>query len=767
MKSAVHPWLVRLGAGERIPDICAAGGVSRSQFDAWWRAECQRRVPTGQPPTTGIELRRDPRGIPHVRAANERDLFFGYGYAVAQDRLFQLDYLRRKASGRLAEVLGPTGVESDVLYRTFDLRGVAQREWTTLPADVQTLLQAYSDGVNALMEQTTDNPPIEFDLLEHRPEAWSPIDSLVILGEFRWYLTVRFPVIVIPELVKRALGDGPHYRDFIVGEADEESILQRGEYQTRPFSREGSASDPSASGDDNSGGSNNWVLAGSRTVSGKPLVASDPHVPFYAVSIWHEVVLNGGSFHVGGVTLAGVPGVMIGRNRRVAWGITNNICSLRDLYLERTDANHPGCFLYEGRWEPEAKRDEVIRVRGAADVIKTVRSSRNGPIVTEILPTPARGFGPTSLRWTGFEPCGWLTSILCSNRANSCAEFRESLCPWSAPTFNLVFADIDGHTGFQTVGRIPLRSVAERGIRPGWDPMHQWTGFIPFDELPHLVDPQRGYVVTANNRVASPDFPYPMAGAWNSGHRARRIREQIEAKAKWSSEDCRRLQLDTRSGRAVAAVAPLLALLQGEIDPRVKRAITILKEWDCRIDAGSAGAAIFNVFFAHWCKAVMRERIPDQADFMAANAGGLALRLLSSDPQGWFQRDRAAVARETINRALDELTSRLGPDTATWSWGAIHPLTQKHFLSGRGDLGELLDRSGLPCPGDATTVLSGSPDANHAAWLGAGYRMVVDLAEADMRAVEVAGVSGHPGSPHYDDRIDAWSRGELFSQSLE
>ena len=246
-----------------------------------------------------MRIRRDRWGIPHVEARDDHDLFFGFGYAVAQDRLFQLDYLRRRARGRLAEVLGAGALASDVLYRTLDLGRVAEDEWRGLPTGDRDLLSAYAAGVNALIDATRERPPIEFDLLDYRPEPWSPTDSLAVAAEFGWYLTGRFPVIVVPELVKRALGDGPLYRAFLRGEADDESILPPGSYPASPppgrVDVGQTVSDP-----DQGHGSNNWVLSGARTTTGKPLVASDPHVPFGTVSMWHEIHLRGGSFHVDG-----------------------------------------------------------------------------------------------------------------------------------------------------------------------------------------------------------------------------------------------------------------------------------------------------------------------------------------------------------------------------------------------------------------------------------------------------------------------------------
>jgi penicillin amidase len=777
MKLTTKEILARLGSGETIARVCTTAGITRSEFDDWWKAECVRRVPGNSGAKKvgvikgAVRIERDGRGVAHVYADNERDLFFGFGYATAQDRLFQLDWLRRKARGKLAEILGPEGVESDLLNRTIGLAQIAEKEWPSLPVEIRDLQSAYTSGINALMEESRGCLPIEFDLLGYQPEPWREADSLAIVGEFRWYLTGRFPVIAIPELVKRAVGDGQLYHEFALAEIDDESILQRGDFprSLTPGLSPGRRGESSTSGD-SGGGSNNWVLDGYRTDTGKPLLANDPHIPYYAVSIWHEIHLHGGAFNVAGVALAGMPGIMIGRNERVAWGITNNICSQRDLYQEKTDPAHPGSFLFDGKWEPAQLRAETIHVRGQEPVKKTIRSSRNGPIVDEIIPAAVRHLGPVSIRWLGFEPCGWVTATINMNRAHNCAEFRDAGRPWLCPTFNLVFADVDGNIGFQSVGRLPVRNIPERGYRPGWDPAHQWAGVIGYDDMPHLNNPKRGYVVTANNRTAQSDFPYPLAGCWASGHRARRIRTQIEARKVFSRDDCRRLQLDTHSGRAALSVGPLLAALQGDADPRVQQAASILRGWNYHIAVDSPAATIFDVFFTHWCKTVCRERLPvDQAAFAAAACVGIAARLLARDEYGWFQRDRVSAILTAFRATLDELTTKLGDDMLTWTWGRVHVLNQPHFLSKRGDLGQLLDLNGKPCGGDNVTVNSGTADANWTSALGAGYRMVADLADADagLWQTEVAGVSGHPGSPHYSDQIDGWALGELHYIALK
>lgn len=370
-------------------------------------------------------------------------------------------------------------------------------------------------------------------MLDYRPEPWTPIDCLTIEGEFRWYLTGRFPVIVIPELARRTLGEGPLYRVFLQVESDAESILPPGSYLRDRFGSQpvGTAGDPQG------GGSNNWVVSARRSRTGAAIVASDPHIAFEAVSCWYEAHLCGGSFNVGGMAYAGMPAVMFGRNKHVAWGCTSNICSQRDLYQEKTDSQHPDSFLYDGKWEPEGKREEVIAIKGDLSVRKTIRFSRNGPVVDEVLPPAARHTGPVSLKWLGAYRVGWLTALLGMNRAKSASDFHEAMRPWHVPTFCIVFSDTAGHIGFHAAGSVPIRNLWERCYRPGWDPRHQWDGLIPFEGMPQWTDPERGWIATANNRPAPEDFAYPLSGTWSHGLRAERIRQMLESKERFAHAD--------------------------------------------------------------------------------------------------------------------------------------------------------------------------------------------------------------------------------------
>jgi penicillin amidase len=339
------------------------------------------------------------------------------------------------------------------------------------------------------------------------------------------------------------------------------------------------------------------------------------------------------------------------------------------------------------------------------------------------------------------------------------------------PTFAVVFADTAGHIGFHAAGSVPIRDIAERGYRPGWDPKHQWQGLIPFEGMPQLRDPERGWIATANNRPAPEDFPYPLSGTWSHGLRGERIREMIESKPRLSRDDCIAMQHDDLSLRARRCLPSLLRTLTAGSRPRLAEAARHLEKWDCRVEVDSVAATLFDVFFAEWTRAVVRQRFEGEtAALLADGAGGLAASLLTDDRFGWFPRaQREEAIRAAMEAALDGLTGRLGRDMSQWQWGRLHTLSLRHFLSGRGDLGELLDHGGIPIRGDYATVCNAWPNAIFEARTGAGYRLIGDLSAmpAGLWAVDGQSQSGHPGSPHYRDQLHDWNEGRYHYLPLD
>ena len=757
--------LLRLGAGDSIASICEDAGLTRAEFDQWWTVQTTGRVPSMEGSRTvsgvsgGVDIARDEWGVPHVLAETDDGMFFGYGYATAQDRLWQLDYYRRKARGRLSEVIGPSGIEIDTVSQTIGLTRTAEANLTRFPDKTKQRLAAYANGINTFMEETKSNLPIEFDLLGYEPHEWTSLDSVAIWQEFRWYLTGRLPIIAIPELGKRVLGEGPLLDLFLTGEAEDESIVPKGSY---PSARTGEVPVGEVIGDPDEGlGSNNWVVSGGKSTTGAPMVASDPHIAFGAVSCWYEVHLSGPEMNVAGAGYVGVPGIVFGRNDTLAWGVTNNICSQRDIYREEEHPDRPGHFRSGHEWLPAKQETVDIAVRGEDTRTITITRTHNGSIVDALLPEPLRTNDKVSARWLGTGFGDEITCMLDLAAARNCDQAREALRDWIVPTWSYVFGDVEGHIAYQAVGRIPIREQWNREYRPGWDPSHQWQGLIPYDALPALSDPAEGYARSANNRTAPEDYPYPLSGTWSSGHRALRIRQMLEEQEQFSREDFARMQTDTLSMRAVEVLPSLVETLRGSSDPRVLEVAGVLSKWNGRMDVDEVGASIFEFFFAEFATAVAAERFDDEAVPLVAGAiSGYAVRLLDNAEFG-NSPPRNETIFTSMLRAIEELTERLGPDMSEWRWGRIHKIALNHLLSDRGDLSDLLGRGGQPVGGNGITVSNTGFDPNYLASMGANWRHNADLANdpPGLWAVDATGQSGHPGSPHYGDQLPEWLAG--------
>lgn len=781
--------LARLGQGDSIESACRTGQLDRESFPLWWQEQVVKRVPSYEGVRKAavdapVEIKRDKNGVPHIFAEQESDLYMAYGYAMAQDRLWQLDYYRRQAQGTLSEVLGAeakpeaTGgairaIDRDIVARTIGFRRIAQTQWVLLDQRVGQCLESFVAGINHLQEEFADNLPIEFALLDYQPLPWHPVDALSIWVEFQYYLTVRLPVIVMPELARRELADDDLFQAYLLGEADDESILPPTEgnsgQQAKTVGK--SVGDPL-----DGGGSNNWAVAGGRTANGHALLASDPHIAFNAISCWYEVHLaNATGLNVAGAGYIGVPGILFGRNLDVAWGITNNICSQRDLFLEETSPEHVGHFRKGDQWVPAESRTEVIGIRDQDSLNLTVESSPNGPIVNHLLPDFAQDIGPVSLKWMGAtgEPSSAeaagkfeVGAMMMTNRARNCQEFRSALRDWRVPTLSMVFADIHGHIGYQCAGRIPLRSDWTRGFRRGGHTADEWQDNIPFAGMPAMEDPEQGWIRTANNRTAYDDFPFPLSGTWASGYRAKRIKEALKQNEKLSRADCMRLQMDTYSMRAEECLPHLQTMLADEPNKQVQQALEIWEKWDRRMDPDTVGGTLFETFFALWQQSVAAVRFSQQtASYLAGGIAGLAVALLKDDEAGWFRKpgERRLSIINTLLETWHSLCTDLGPEASLWHWRRVHRIRLDHPLTYLPALGDLFNRGGQAVGGSGITICNTGVDPNYMSSMGANYRIVAEL-DADspvLYGIDAAGQSGHPGSPHYCDQLPQWLNGQL------
>jgi penicillin G amidase len=709
-----------------------------------------------------VEVIRDRWGVPHVYARSAHDLFFAQGYVHAQDRLWQMDFTRRVPSGRLSELFGEITLPSDRFLRTIGMRRAAEEERAHLDAESLAALSAYAGGVNAWIAQHRSRLPIEFALLRYQPEPWSATDTLVFGKLFAWtlggnwkYQLLRAQLIARfgPEGVRALLPPYPAGAPVIVPagtrfDAWRAAALQRLLGAPGPLSGTGS---------------NSWVLSGSRTATGRPLLANDPHLESQMPSTWYEMHLVGGPFDVTGATLPGVPGVIIGHNAHIAWGVTNAGPDVQDLYIERFDPAGPTRYLYRGRWDPVTVIREEIRVRGRRDpVVVPVRLTRHGPIINDVVD----GLGAfLALRWTALEPGTITAAVLRLDRARTWDEFREALRLWTGPSQNFVYADRAGTIGYQLPGRIPVRAHGDGLIPvPGWTGEHEWTGMIPFERLPSARNPSGGSLVTANNRIVTDGYAYVLSHEVDPGFRAARIEALLAPLRRATVAEMQAIQQDLLSLPGRETVRALDgARVAGEPAAGL---LAELRGWDGSLRPESGPAAIYEAFRIALAQQIFKEALG--ADLYKPYIERpeawqpVVLQLLRDRSSRWWgARGRDAVVADALREAGDLLTRRLGPDRSRWTWGRLHTTAFVHPLGRIGALAWIFNAGAPPTGGDLFTVNNGGFSRDtFAQIIVASYRQVIDLQDWDRSvAIHTTGQSGLPFHRHYRDFVPLWATG--------
>ena len=405
--------LKNLGEGKSISNIIENEFNTEKEFYDWWnslaKSNYSQRTEILLNNCEGFQLERKDHGIPKIKSADDKNLFFGYGMVLAHDRLFQLDYLRRKAIGSLSEVMGKKTLDIDIVAKTMDFVSIAKKEYSEMPKWSKELLDSFTDGINHYIDKNRELLPLEFSILDYKPEKWDAIDSLAIMSEFRYYLTVRIPLLIMPEYARKHIEDKDLLDIYVGGEADDETILFDNEYT--PGTPNSNLNGSSTSSSEDGVGSNNWVVGPEKSKTKYPLLASDPHIAFGAVSCWYQIQLEGDKFNTMGMSYSGVPVIFMGRNKNVAWGITNNICSQRDLYYEKVNKNNANEYLYDGNYFQFEKRSDTIKIKDEDDYTIDIKSTNNGPVVNKLLPKWVDIKEPVTLNWLGFEYCSFITDV--------------------------------------------------------------------------------------------------------------------------------------------------------------------------------------------------------------------------------------------------------------------------------------------------------------------------------------------------------------------
>jgi penicillin G amidase len=791
-----------------------------------------------------VQVLRDDRGVPQIYADSAADLFRAQGFIQAQDRFFEMDFRRHVASGRLAELVGnvPEAIEADKMIRTFGWRRVAEQELTLVAPETREYLQAYAEGVNAYLEdRDLDEIAVEYTVLGASveiatPEPWDPVDSLVWLKAMAWDLRGNYDDELDRALAFSTLGD-----TALVGElfpafstSGNMSILQQGDLPAdltapppveaesasaeipAPYAspalqkavdaaKEALAAVPVLVGRGEGTGSNSWVVSGELTESGLPILANDPHLDLGVPGIWAQVGLHCNDvtpecpFDVAGFSFAGFPGVVIGHNGAIAWGITNMGADVTDFFIERVRDNTWQRDRAAETWEPLEVREETIRVAGGSPIDLEVRSTAHGPLVSSVSEVGAVVESPTeagtdfgeyavALSWTALQPGRTADAIFAMDTAQNADDIRAAAALFDVPAQNIIFATTDGHIGYQAPGRIPVRAEVPGPVpsdgswpRPGWDPRFDWQGWVDPAVMPRSLDPAEGFVVAANQAVLPEGSPPFLTRDWDYGFRSERIRtlitEQIATGRPFDITDMADIQSDDWSPYAQALVPVLLDV---DLDDTWDAAgQELLATWDGRMDVDSPAAAYFAAVWRNLLQATFWDDLPET---MRPDGGSrwlvvVAGMLQNPDDPFWDDRStlnvtesRDEILTQALTSARRDLTVELSKDPRDWKWGTLHALRLEHPVLG-GErtpaiVRDYLNPSPVPMPGGSSVVNATSWEAgtgSFAVTAGPSMRMVVDLGDLDSSTwVVVTGTSGHPASRHYTDQLGAWSRGETF-----
>ncbi|MEV4171586.1 penicillin acylase family protein [Nonomuraea sp. NPDC049709] len=761
--------------------------------------------------TGNVEIYREKSGIPHIYADSSADLFMAQGFVHAQDRFYEMDFRRHTTAGRLSELFGAATLDNDKALRTMGWRRVAEQELPELAQQTQDYLNAYAKGVNAWLSANPNasDRSLEYSVLKLQggggtPEKWTAVDSLAWLKAMAWDLRSNvedeidraLALTKLPrERVEQLYPGYPFDRHLPIvneGTLDQGRFNQRAEPRL-PANRvlaqaaKTLAAVPStmSTADRDGVGSNSWVVSGEYTAGGKPLLANDPHLSAQMPSVWYQAGLHCRKvteecpYDVTGFTFSGVPGVIIGHTDKIAWGFTNLGPDVADLFLEQVEGD---TYLYKGSRIPLETRQEQIKVAGGAPVTITVKSTRHGPLVNEVMGSvrPSGEANAVALQWTALTPGRTADAIFALNRAGDWGEFKAAAALFEVPSQNLIYADTSGKIGYQAPGRIPVRENGDGTFPvPGWTGEYDWrTAPIPYDQLPSVEDPADGFIVTANNAVIDPNRYRPLLTKdWSYGYRSERIRTLVKDAVKKGPIDAAamsRIQQDTYNGFAETLVP---ALMRVDLAGPAGQARQLLKTWDRRQDLGSAAAAYFNAVWRQVLVLTFNDDLPESARPTGGDRWYEVVRRLLEAPEDPFWDDvttadvketRDDILRQAMASAHQEVADLLGEDVKAWRWGDLHRLELVNGslgTSGIEPVEALFNRGPLSVPGgkDAVNATGWNVQTGYEITAVPSMRMIVDLGDLDKsRWINLTGASGHAFHANYWDQAEVWARGELL-----
>ena len=723
-----------------------------------------------------VQIYRDDYGIPHIFAKNDHDLYFAQGYAIAQDRLWQLDLVRRAVNGRLSEVFGDSTITVDKFLLTIGFKRIGARLHQLISETSKSVIQAYTDGINHFIETSEGNYPIEFMMLNSKPEYWHPEDCLAFSRFMAWELSFSWYVELLTSKINEKIGMvktqelfGDYWPDWPIiisenlGKFDLQNIQQVAHQLAKVT---GIKTWPQ--------GSNNWVINGAKSKSGKPILANDPHLLLSNPSRWYMIHLHAPGINVAGFTLPGSPGVVIGFNQKISWGFTNVMADVADFFVKEINPDDSTRYWDIDSWRKMGEEEETILIKNSEPYRFKVQLTKHGPIINEIHPKAKHLNKKVTLKWTGQEMSDEVLSFYNLNRAGNWTEFKDAIQDFKVPNQNIVYGDVNGNIGYYCSGLIPIRTGTNR-IYPKFND-DDWFTFIHFDELPRNYNPAKGYLATANNRVTSKDYPYYISHMWEPPSRILRIEEILDEDKDFSVDDFKTMQLDNFSPFAEYLISKVSQELDNLAagDEKFNQIKQFIQGWDFHVRGESVAATIFQVFLQRFLENTFKDELGEEDFKDYATFASLPLRtvrkIYDNKLYHWFDDQRTKDKKETATdiilkswkETLVELENRLGEDQITWRWDKIHQVTFKHFLGDQPMLNRIFNVGPLPMAGSHTTINNGnySLAEPYNCIVGPSMRMIVDMANPGRaEVINPPGQVGHPLSQHYRDQADYWLKG--------
>jgi penicillin amidase len=723
-----------------------------------------------------VEIIRDRWGVPHIYADTSEDGLFGQGFVHAQDRLFQMELNRRTAQGQLSDLFGEIALDTDRTARTFGFNRLGMADWEILSDKLKSQFLAYTAGVNAYLGQKRLKLPVEFSMLSHRPDPWKPEDSMAFTRVMIWQLSHAWQGEIIRAEIAEKVG-ADNASELEIHYPPENPLTLPGGIEFNAIDPEGKIRKLPGPFLNRGIGSNSWVVSPHRSETGNAVLCNDMHLPLSLPSLWYQIHLKfGEELQVTGVSLPGIPYIMVGHNDRIAWGMTLAFTDAEDLFIEQIDSQDR--YLFHDEWHSAEIIEEIIEVKGhAVPHVEKVMVTRHGPIISDVVGKPDQKLAVNSMALRSNRAVeGWYRL----NVAKNWDDFVDAMALIEAPQLNVTYADVENNLGFWVTGKVPVRSNGDGSVPvPGWSGEYEWIGEVPFDEMPHALNPEQGYLVTCNQKIVGNNTPYFLGNVWMNGFRARRLVELIESREAVSMDDHKKFQMDVKCLPGVAFVDSLEGVTDPDMD--VQLALRLLREWDGYLTTTSIGGTVYEVsrytiilnllepglghdLTTRFMGKGFHPLLSQTHEFYGHDTV-VMLRLLDS-PDSWWVRQaggRDVVLSKSLQQTIRWLREHLGEDHSEWQWGKIHRVNFQHPLSVQKPFDQVFDRGPFPIGGDTDTPLQTAihPEDpyDNKAW-SPSFRQIVDMGDLSQSFTIIPpGQSGHVASPHYDDLAQSWLEG--------